>query len=30
MRVRDWLGIALISCFSVTLFVVTLLSLLGR
>jgi hypothetical protein len=30
MRVRDWLGIALIACFSVTLFVVTLFSLLGR
>jgi hypothetical protein len=30
MRVRDWLGIAVISGFAVTLFVVTLFSLLGR
>jgi len=30
MRVRDWLGIALIACFSITLFAVTLFSLLGH
>jgi hypothetical protein len=29
-RVRDWLGIAVIACFSITLFAVTLFSLLGR
>jgi hypothetical protein len=30
MRVRDWLGIAVIGCFSITLCAVTLFSLLGR
>jgi hypothetical protein len=30
VRVRDWLGITVIACFSLTLFAVTLFSLLGR
>jgi hypothetical protein len=30
MRIRDWLGIAVIACFSITLFAITLFSLLGR
>jgi hypothetical protein len=30
MLFRDWLGIGVIACFSVTLFAVTYLSLLGR
>lgn len=30
MRVRDWLGIGVIACFSVTLFAVTFFSLVGR
>jgi hypothetical protein len=30
MLFRDWLGIGVIACFSVALFAVTYLSLLGR
>jgi hypothetical protein len=30
MRVRDWLGISVIACFSLTLFALTFFSLLGR
>ena len=30
LRVRDWLGIGVVACFSVTLFAVTFLSLVGR
>lgn len=30
LRMRDWLGITVIACFAVTLFTVTLFSLLGR
>ena len=30
LRVRNWLGIGLIAAFSLTLFAVTLFSLLGR
>jgi hypothetical protein len=30
LRVRDWLGIGVIAAFSVTLFAVTLFSLVGR
>lgn len=30
MRLRDWLGIAVVAGFSVTLFAMTYLSLLGR
>jgi hypothetical protein len=30
MLFRDWLGIGVITCFSVTLFAVTYLSFLGR
>jgi hypothetical protein len=30
MRLRDWLGIAVIACVSITLFAITLFSLLGR
>jgi hypothetical protein len=30
LHVRDWLGITVIACFSLTLFAVTFFSLLGR
>ena len=30
LRLRDWLGITVIACFSLTLFAVTFFSLLGR
>ena len=30
LGVRDWLGVGVIACFSVTLFAVTFFSLLGR
>lgn len=30
LRMRDWLGITLITCFSLTLFAVMFFSLLGR
>jgi hypothetical protein len=30
LRVRDWLGIGVISCLSLTLFAVTFFSLIGR
>lgn len=30
LRLRDWVGITLIACFSLTLFAVTFLGLLGR
>jgi hypothetical protein len=30
LRLRDWLGITVIACFSMTLFAVALFSLLGR
>ena len=30
LHLRDWLGIAVIACFSLTLFAVTFFSLLGR
>lgn len=30
LRLRDWLGITAIACFSLTLFAVTFFSLLGR
>jgi hypothetical protein len=30
VRLRDWLGITVIACFSLTLFAVTLFSMLGR
>lgn len=30
MRLRDWLGISVIACFSLTLFAVTFFSLVGR
>ncbi|MEO8897242.1 MAG: hypothetical protein ABI352_06610 [Candidatus Dormibacter sp.] len=30
LRLRDWLGITAITCLSLTLFAVTLFSLLGR
>ncbi len=30
LRLRDWLGITAIACFSLTLFAMTLFSLLGR
>ena len=30
LRIRDWLGITVIACFSLTLFAVTFFSLVGR
>jgi hypothetical protein len=30
LRLRDWLGITVIACFSLTLFAVTVFSLVGR